>query len=342
MKKHILRFIQKNWFILGILVVILVGTLLPKTGDRIGTILGGTKPLVVLLFLISGFTLPTESIKRGMKEIKLHLYIQGFVFLFTPLFFFLTTLPLSGFVSEGVLIGIYALACLPTTVSSCIVFSQISGGNTVGAIFNASLANIAGIFISPLLLSLMLQGAGHSIPADEALRIVRNLGLTMLLPVTIGQGLRILTKNIASRIKGILKILSNALILLIVLFSVSRTALDPAFVENLSTMGMPFLYLALANIVLSLLAWKGAGLVGLKRENRITALFASSQKTMAVGVPLLSTYFASTPEILGIALLPLLFYHPWQLVVAGFIKNKFFPDTPAHQENEERGGNKGR
>ena len=325
-KTRVSLFLTKNWFLLGILIVLLLGTLLPEAGAQLGTILGGTKPLVVLLFLISGFTLPTEAIKEGMKNTRLHIYIQGFIFLFTPLFFFLTTLPFIGLISKEVLIGIYALSCLPTTVSSCIVFSQISGGNTVGAIFNASLANIAGIFISPLLLSILLQGAGHSIPAEEALRIVRNLGLTMLLPVTVGQGLRIVTKNIASRMKGILKILSNIFILLIVLFSVSRTALDPAFVKNLSTMLLPFLYLALANIVLSFFAWKGAGLLGVEGEDRVTALFASSQKTMAVGVPLLSTYFASTPEILGIALLPLLFYHPWQLVVAGFIKNKFFPD----------------
>ena len=325
-KTRVSLFLTKNWFLLGILIVLLLGTLLPEAGAQLGTILGGTKPLVVLLFLISGFTLPTEAIKEGMKNTRLHIYIQGFIFLFTPLFFFLTTLPFIGLISKEVLIGIYALSCLPTTVSSCIVFSQISGGNTVGAIFNASLANIAGIFISPLLLSILLQGAGHSIPAEEALRIVRNLGLTMLLPVTVGQGLRIVTKNIASRMKGILKILSNVFILLIVLFSVSRTALDPAFVKNLSTMLLPFLYLALANIVLSFFAWKGAGLLEVEGEDRVTALFASSQKTMAVGVPLLSTYFASTPEILGIALLPLLFYHPWQLVVAGFIKNKFFPD----------------
>jgi len=325
-KTRVSLFLTKNWFLLGILIVLLLGTLLPEAGAQLGTILGGTKPLVVLLFLISGFTLPTEAIKEGMKNTRLHIYIQGFIFLFTPLFFFLTTLPFIGLISKEVLIGIYALSCLPTTVSSCIVFSQISGGNTVGAIFNASLANIAGIFISPLLLSILLQGAGHSIPAEEALRIVRNLGLTMLLPVTVGQGLRIVTKNIASRMKGILKILSNIFILLIVLFSVSRTALDPAFVKNLSTMLLPFLYLALANIVLSFFAWKGAGLLEVEGEDRVTALFASSQKTMAVGVPLLSTYFASTPEILGIALLPLLFYHPWQLVVAGFIKNKFFPD----------------
>ena len=45
------------------------------------------------------------------------------------------------------------------------------------------------------------------------------------------------------------------------------------------------------------------------------------QKTLAVGIPLLSTYFAHDPELLAVAILPLLFYHPWQLMIAGFIKS---------------------
>jgi predicted Na+-dependent transporter len=50
-------------------------------------------------------------------------------------------------------------------------------------------------------------------------------------------------------------------------------------------------------------------------------LYAAPQKTLAVGVPLVSTYFAASPEILGLALLPLVFYHAWQLLVAGFIRS---------------------
>ena len=51
-----------------------------------------------------------------------------------------------------------------------------------------------------------------------------------------------------------------------------------------------------------------------------TAVFVAPQKTLAMGVPLLSTYFAAQPEVLGIAMIPLLFYHPWQLLTAGVAK----------------------
>ena len=53
----------------------------------------------------------------------------------------------------------------------------------------------------------------------------------------------------------------------------------------------------------------------------VTVLYAAPQKTLAMGAPLLTTYFAGDPETLGLALIPLLFYHPWQLLVAGMLKS---------------------
>ena len=67
------------------------------------------------------------------------------------------------------------------------------------------------------------------------------------------------------------------------------------------------------------LAYTGAKLLRFPPENIISILFAAPQKTLAMGVPLLSTFFADSPEILGIALLPLIFYHPWQLLMSGFL-----------------------
>jgi predicted Na+-dependent transporter len=83
----------------------------------------------------------------------------------------------------------------------------------------------------------------------------------------------------------------------------------------------PFAYLALAHILILLIAYAGARLLHFSRENTVSVLFVAPQKTLALGVPLITTYFASTPEALGTALLPLVFYHAWQLLVAGLLKN---------------------
>jgi len=197
--------------------------------------------LIVVLFLIAGFTLPSETIAGGLKDYRLHLYVQAFIFL-------LTTLPFRSHWDHQLYAGIFAVAVLPTTISSCIVFTQVSGGNLMGTMFNAALANSLGVVLSPLLLSLLMRGAGDPLPA--------------------------------------------------------------------------------AHILILLISYSGARMLHFSRENTISVLFVAPQKTLAVGVPLITTYFASTPEALGIALLPLVFYHTWQLLVAGLLKNSRIVRTP--------------
>ena len=224
--------------------------------------------------------------------------------------------------------GIFAVAVLPTTISSCIVFTQISGGNLMGTMFNAALANSLGVVLSPLLLSLLMRGAGDPLPAAELLKILRNLGLQMLIPIACGQILRRFFGETARRLKSVLSTASNIFILFILFFAFSKTARNPDFVVNLRAMIGPFAYLAVAHILILLIAYSGARMLHFSRENTISVLFVAPQKTLAVGVPLITTYFASTPEALGIALLPLVFYHTWQLLVAGLLKNSRIVRTP--------------
>jgi sodium/bile acid cotransporter 7 len=321
MPRMVGRLLKRNWFLLGILTALLLGFFLPNIELVLNPRSITYTTLIVLLFLISGFTLPSEAITGGLKDYRLHLYLQFFIFLFIPGFFFLTTLPFRSAWEQRLFTGIFAVAVLPTTISSCIVFTQISGGNITGTMFNAALANILGVIVSPLLLSLLMRGGGDPLPASEVLRILRNLGLKMLVPIACGQILRRFFQTTALKQKKRLSVASNIFILFILFFSFSKTARNPQFIDSLLTMLGPFGYLAAANIALLFIAYGGARLLRFSRESTISVLYVAPQKTLAVGVPLLSTYFAATPEILGIALLPLVFYHAWQLLVAGFVKS---------------------
>ena len=314
-----LDFLKKNWFVIGIFVALFLGFAFPDIGIKANSKSIFGNALIVLLFLISGLKLPTESIKAGMKEIRVHLYIQVFIFIINPLFFYATSLPFRQAFDGQLAIGIYALACLPTTISSCIIFTQIAGGNVVATMFNAALANVAGVVVSPLILSLLMQSAGRSLPLSELIAILQSLALKMLLPILAGQILRRLVKSSVERQKKRLSILSNVCILMILFFAFAKTAKNPDFLENLDQMIVPFVYLAVSFLALLTLAFFGAKILRLSQENVVSVLFAAPQKTLAMGVPLLSTFFSGNPEILGIALLPLIFYHPWQLFVSGFL-----------------------
>jgi sodium/bile acid cotransporter 7 len=316
-----LAFLKRNWFLFGILAALLLGFFLSKLEGVLNPRSITRDTLIVLLFLISGFTLPSEAIIGGLKDLRLHLFLQLFIFVFTPVFFVLTSLPFRGLWGPQLAIGIYALSCLPTTISSCIVFTQVSGGNVTGTMFNAALANLAGVVISPLILSLLMREAGSPLPFSELLGILRDLGLLMLLPIAAGQLLRRFLRRVAQEQKNRLAVASSLFILLIVFFSFARTAQNPQFMGNLRSMLGPFGYLAVAHLVLLALAYAGARALRFSPQSTISVLYAAPQKTLAVGAPLLSTYFAGSPEILGTVLLPLLFYHVWQLLVAGFVRS---------------------
>jgi solute carrier family 10 (sodium/bile acid cotransporter), member 7 len=317
----IATFLQKNWFVIGILVALVLGVVFSGFGSSLNEGSWATTVLVVLLFLILGFTLPSETITTGLKNLRLHLFVQAFIFIVTPLYFLVTSFLFRDAMDGYLVIGLFALACLPTTISSCVVFTQVSEGNVVASMFNAAVANVMGIVLSPLILSFLLQGAGRALPPEEAIRIFQSLALKMLLPIAAGQVVRVFLKRIATEHRKKFGTASNVFILLIVFFAIARTAQDPAFIGSLREMILPFLFLAVSHVLLLALAYGGARGLRLPGPDVITTLYVAPQKTLALGVPLLSTYFAADPIVLGVAVLPLLFYHPWQLLVAGVIRS---------------------
>ena len=325
------NFFLKNWFLIGIAVMLVVGFLLPEVGVAMNRGSIFSTILIVLLFLISGLKLPSESILSGIRNVKLHATIQIFIFVLYPLYFYLTARLFSQTLDGTLIIGLYALACLPTTISSCIVFTQSAEGNTVATMFNAALANVVGIFISPLLLSLLLRSTGAGIPIDELIGILRNLALKMLVPIAAGQVARRAIKPWIDKNKKRLSALSNLFILFIIFFAFAKTASNPEFAERLDELPLPFLYLAITNLLFLGLAYAASRLFMFPRGDMISMLFTAPQKTLGMGVPLLTTFFAANPAILGQVLLPVVFYHSWQLLVAGvllrFLEPKRAPEA---------------
>jgi len=60
---------------------------------------------------------------------------------------------------------------------------------------------------------------------------------------------------------------------------------------------------------------------GLNRRTQVSAWFCSTQKSMAMGIPLIKIIFEGSPEI-GLIQIPLLIYHPTQTIGASFFLSK--------------------
>jgi sodium/bile acid cotransporter 7 len=69
-------------------------------------------------------------------------------------------------------------------------------------------------------------------------------------------------------------------------------------------------------------SWFASRALGFELPDRIAALFCGSKKTLASGVPMARLIFGAHPG-LGMILLPIMIYHPLQLVVGGWLAGKF-------------------
>jgi sodium/bile acid cotransporter 7 len=71
-------------------------------------------------------------------------------------------------------------------------------------------------------------------------------------------------------------------------------------------------------------SWALGGIIGLKREDRITLLFSGAQKSLATGAPMARILFPAAQA--GIIVLPIMLYHQLQLMVSAWIAARLARD----------------
>ena len=79
--------------------------------------------------------------------------------------------------------GFCMLGCLPMTVNMCYVLTVAAEGNASSALFNATMGNIIGVFVSPLLIFGMLDIQGSVSYADVLLKLTYQV----VVPLVAGQ-----------------------------------------------------------------------------------------------------------------------------------------------------------
>ena len=323
MKSFLLRY----WFLIGLVLVIILAALFPWIGARGGPLYPQiTVHLAVAgAFLIGGLTLPLAQLRAAAGHLRLHAFIQLFCFVVIPVLVWLA-LPLitQCGASPAIAQGFMALACLPITIASCVIFTRAAGGNEAGALCNSVLGNLLGLIITPALLLLLLGIHGDAPMTD----VFKQLSVEVLLPLTIGQLTRILAGERAVVFERLRQIPSMFLLYLIfcvfcVTFSAATTA------DTGRNIVVTICAATILHGVLLGLSWWLSGLTffGFTRADRIAALLCSTQKTIALGVPLLSILYEHHPQLAWLTL-PLVCYHPLQLLVGGILAARFRATAP--------------
>lgn len=305
-------------FVLAIILVILVAAFFPDWGSKSSGIPFETITSIgiALIFFFYGLKLSPEKLKTGMVNLKLHLLIQVSTFLLFPLIV-ITVYPfVKSEDARAIWLGFLFLAALPSTVSSSVVMVSMAKGNIPAAIFNASISGLIGIIITPLWMGLFVQKTHVDF---ELGAIYLKLLTEILLPVVIGLLLHRFFGQTAIRYSRYLTLFDKTIILIIIFRSFANSFNDGVFksVDYLDLLKISVLVLALFFSVYYFTGWLVKKLK-FTFEDRITARFCGSKKSLVHGTVFAKVLFASTMPV-GLLLLPLMLYHALQIFIVSII-----------------------
>jgi sodium/bile acid cotransporter 7 len=309
---------RPDWFLTGLAAAIALAWLFPRPGAHGGWLHPEvlSKIGVALIFFLHGAGLSFAALKAGTLRWPLHLLVQASTFILFPLLGLALWRLLAGVLPADLCLGVFFLCALPSTVSSSVAMTALARGNVPAAVFNATASNLIGVVATPLWLTLVLGRSGQGLPVGK---VILDLVIWLVLPLVAGQLFRPVLGAPIKRHKSGVSVVDRATILLLV-----YTSFCDSFVKGVwSHNGLPAVAatLLLSGVLLAvvLLSVRAAALVlGFPIEDRITAVFCGSKKTLASGVPMAQLIFHGHPA-LSLVLLPLLIYHPLQLIVCGWM-----------------------
>ncbi|HEX9295306.1 MAG TPA: bile acid:sodium symporter family protein [Polyangiaceae bacterium] len=307
---------RRQWFLAGLVLVLAIAILAPDVGRGDGPLSPGRWRgwLVASIFLISGLELRTSQLGEAVRDYRLHVFVQGLSLLICPLFFWCVAQGLAHTGLPWPLIeGVVVLGCLPTTVTSGVAFTRVSGGDEAGALFNATLGNLMGVVVSPIWI-LLLTGQQGNIPLEA---VAPQLAWQVAAPVGLGQAIQLVLARYVPSLRVRLGNVAGVLLLVLIYFVFCDSLSQGVRVGAAHVLAAISILAALHGALL-LIAFRSSGLPiwHFSRAKRTAAVICSTQKTAALGVPMIAIVYANRPE-LGLVTLPLLVYHPLQLLVAG-------------------------
>lgn len=315
------RFLPDN-FTLMLVATVTLASFLPAHGEGEVAFNLLTNVAIAALFFLHGAKLSREAVLAGATHWRLHLLVFASTFVIFPVVGLALKPLLSHLVTPQLYLGILFLCTLPATVQSAIAFTSMAKGNVPAAVCSASASSLFGIFITPVLVSLIVihhdGGAGGPSPFSS----IGNIMLQLLVPFVAGQLARKAIGGWVERNRAVLKIVDQGSILLVVYTAFSE-AVNTGLWHQIPLLALGGLIVCCAVILALMLAITtyAARWFGFSREDEITIVFCGSKKSLASGIPMAKVLFATGP--LGAIVLPLMLFHQMQLMVCAVLAQRY-------------------
>lgn len=332
-----LQTLKKRWFLISLLVLIVGGL---TTGSRlspddVASLKEIIKPSVVtavVLFLMS-FSLDSGHLKASLSSPGPVVWASAVNYGFIPLMGMLLMKPQR---SPDFSYGLMIAASVPCTMAAASVWTRRARGNDAVSLLVTVLTNGLCFLITPFWLNLATR---TGVTLDVWAMVLR-LVSAVLVPTLIGQSIRLFrpAAEFANKRKTPIGVAAQACILTIV-FVAGCEAGNKLSGGNGSQVGASApswfgVFFVWGSCILLHLLAMGVGVAGgrlfrFRRVDNIAVVFASSQKTLPIGL-LLATdeKMFGNPNLLGaglgipFAVFPMLMYHASQLFIDTVIADR--------------------
>jgi len=305
-------------FLLILVGTVALATLVPARGQAASAFDVVSNLAIALLFFLHGAKLSRQAVLEGIGAWRIHVAVVGATFVMFPLIGLAARSISDLWLNPHIGAGLLLLCLMPSTVQSSIAFTSIARGNVPAAVCSASLSNLIGIALTPLLVGTFLSSNGGGFSWEGATKIA----LQLLLPFVSGHLARPLLARSLARYKTLVSQVDRSVILLVV-----YTAFSAAVVEGLWsrytpgdlgwTVAIDAVILAIALAVTT----GGARLLGFDTADEVVIVFCGSKKSLASGVPMATALFPTA--LVGPMLLPLMLFHQLQLMACATLAERY-------------------
>jgi solute carrier family 10 (sodium/bile acid cotransporter), member 7 len=327
-------FYTKQEFLILVVLAIPLARLYPQLGAYyLHPKYTATWLAVSFIFFLSGLSLRWADLQVASLNMRYNLSVLMFNFLVVSSIVFGISRLLSdglGWISSDLADGLTLCGCLPVTVNMAIVLSEAAGADRAAAVFVTVASNLSGVFLSPLLIVLYL-GTTNNAPVWV---IFWKLALRVIVPMCIGQVVRATFASVRAWVAGHKRAFKRAqqYLLIYIIYTIFCRVLkggaDNSVGSILLVLAVNFLQLT----GLMTLAWFTLKVLYPNQPKlRVTGLFGCTHKTISIGVPLITAIYGSQHPNIGLYTLPILIWHPMQLIVGTLI----MPRLQAFIQREE-------